>query len=135
MERIQALPGLSEEHRRDIAVGSESGQRSLADLGGGSLNTKLREGQPKGAADLLVQAPLEGVDRAVVVVHTQALGADQVANSLVVVGIELQHPLVDGESLRPVLLLCEREGEVREGPKVRAILDESQPTSAPSRSR
>jgi len=35
VERIEALPGISQEHRRDVAVGSESSQQGLADLGRG----------------------------------------------------------------------------------------------------
>ena len=55
VERIETLPGFSEEHR-------------------------LREGQPEGAAGLLVQALLKGIDGAVVIADAQTLGAYQVAN-------------------------------------------------------
>lgn len=82
VERIQALPGLSDENRRDVPVGSEAVSRLLAALRGGALGAWLCERQPEGAADLLVQALLEGADGAVVV-DAENYRADQIAKTWV----------------------------------------------------
>ncbi len=54
----------------------------------------------------------------------QVLDADEVAHALIVVRVQLQNALVDGECLGPLALLREGEREIAESPEVWAVLED-----------